>query len=137
MPERVVVDASPLIALFDSDDEFHADALKFVKSFPGQLVTNLAVVTEVVYLLDFSLQAQTDFLTWLSIGSVTLVDLEAGDYSRMIQLMVKNSDLPMDFADASLIAVCERLDVRKIASIDRDFTIYRFRDRYVFHNVFR
>jgi predicted nucleic acid-binding protein len=137
MPESVVVDAGPLIALFNSDDDDHADALEFVKAFPGRLLTNLAVVTEVVHLLDFSIQVQTDFLRWLSSGGLTLVNLESSDYSRIIQLMIKYADLPMDFADASIVAICERLGIRKIASIDRDFKIYRFRDRFVFHNVFR
>lgn len=136
MAERIVVDAGPLIALFDSDDDFHPIALDFVKTFPGRMLTNLAVVTEVVHLLDFSIQAQTGFLAWLSTGALTLVELDAGDYSRIIRLMRKYADLPMDFADASIVAVCERLGIRKIASIDRDFAIYRFRDRYAFHNVF-
>lgn len=51
-------------------------------------------------------------------------------------MMVKYSDLPMGFADASIVAVCERLDIRKVASIDRDFAIYRFRDRQASRNVF-
>lgn len=41
----------------------------------------------------------------------------------------------MDFADALLVAICERLNVRKVASVDLDFSIYRFRNRGHFENV--
>ena len=42
--------------------------------------------------------------------------------------MVQYSDAPMYLADASLVAVAERHDLRTIFTIDRkDFTIYRIK----------
>ena len=46
------------------------------------------------------------------------------------------ADGPMDFVDALLVAVCERLDIRTIATVDKDFTIYRFKGRGSFVNAF-
>ena len=43
--------------------------------------------------------------------------------------------VPMDFADASLVAICERLGIREIASIDRHFFIFRYKNRSAFKNV--
>ena len=60
----------------------------------GPLITNLAVITEVVYMLDFAAQAQRDFLLWAE--SALVLETETV------------SDLPADFADASLVALCER-----------------------------
>ncbi len=65
MPATVVVDSGPLVALFDKDDRFHADALRFIQRLKGRAVSNLAVVTEVSYLLDFSRKAQLDFWQWV------------------------------------------------------------------------
>ncbi len=40
--------------------------------------------------------------------------------------MTKYADLPMDFADASLVALGERLKLRKVFTLDRrDFRLYR------------
>ena len=50
--------------------------------------------------------------------------------------MAKYVDLPMDFADATLVAVAERLGIRDVATLDDDFTVYRFRDRWAFRNLF-
>jgi uncharacterized protein len=42
--------------------------------------------------------------------------------------MAKYQDLPMDFADASVVAAAERLGTRQVFTLDRDFYIYRFAD---------
>jgi len=131
----IVVDSGPLIALFDGSDAYHGRALTFIKGLTGTLVTNLPVVTEVVYMLDFSAQAQRDFLFWaeqaLTIDTGTHID-----FPRIRAILEKYADLPADFADASLVALCERLRTTRVASVDSDFTIYRTRDRQTFRNLF-
>jgi predicted nucleic acid-binding protein len=49
--------------------------------------------------------------------------------------MEKYGDLPMDFTDAVVVALCERLGTRHVASVDRDFAIYRYKGRAKFVNV--
>ena len=39
--------------------------------------------------------------------------------------MARYADLPMDLADASLIVAAESLRLRKVFTIDRDFSAYR------------
>ena len=47
---------------------------------------------------------------------------------RAFELMVKYADAPMDLADASLVAMAEKLDLRRIFTMDRsDFSFYRIR----------
>ena len=50
--------------------------------------------------------------------------------------MEKYRDLPADFADASLVALCERLRITTVASVDADFTIYRMQNHQGFRNLF-
>mgnify|MGYP003390167575 CR=1 FL=1 len=136
MPATVVIDSGPLVALFDRDDRFHADALKFIQRLTSRAVSNLAVVTEVSCLLDFSRKAQRDFWQWVRSGAVVLIEPTAADWDRMLELLQKYSDRPMDFTDATLVALCERLETRDIASVDSDFTVYRYRNRQPFKNRF-
>ena len=42
--------------------------------------------------------------------------------------MARYRDTPMDLADASLIALAERLALRRVFSLDSDFYVYRLRD---------
>ena len=52
---------------------------------------------------------------------------------RMSELMGKYSDLPMDFADASLLALSERLSIDRIFTVDRrDFSTYRLHGKKAF-----
>lgn len=98
-------------------------------------MTNLAVVGEAMHMLAFSLDAQTELLQWVERGGVTLIPADNADLQRARELMVKCSDRPMDFADALIVAACERLRIHRVASIDMDFRVYRLPGRKWFQNV--
>jgi predicted nucleic acid-binding protein len=131
----VLVDSGPLTALFDGRDKHHRRALRFVEAHRGPLVTNVAVLTEVCYLLDFSVEAQRDFLEWVE-QAVDVDTHTPDDLGRIRQIVEKYADLPADFADASLVALAERRNLYDVATVDRDFTIYRGASRRRFRNVF-
>ncbi len=136
MPKKVVADTGPLVALFDGGDRHHQQATDFISHFEGELVSTLAVITEVCHLLDFNAQARLDFLEWTRRGGLTLAELDVGDFDRLTELMQKYADLPMDFADATLLVLAERLETNEIITIDRDFTVYRLFRNQPFLNVF-
>ena len=130
--KKILIDSGPLIALFDRSDKYHQASVEFIKKNRSELVTTLASITEVLHLLDFNRNAQIDFLSWLDAGAVTVEPITADDFQRIIELIVKYSDLPMDFADACLVFLGEKLNVSKIATIDRDFDIYKLKERKSF-----
>jgi predicted nucleic acid-binding protein len=108
-PSQVVVDSGPLIALFDAGDAYHRSALEFVRQSRARLISTMAVVTEAMYVLEESLTAQTNLLSWIDRGGLTLCEPEPGDFQRVIGLLQKYADLPMDFTDAVVVALCERI----------------------------
>ena len=57
------------------------------------------------------------------------------DFKRLGELTKKYSDLPMDFADSCLVLLAEKLKLNAIATIDRDFTIYRINGKDTFNIV--
>lgn len=134
--QNIVVDSGVFIALFDGSDKYHQQARNFIKNLKGnRLHTNLPVITEVVHMLDFSRQAQRDFLLWVK-QAAQIDGNTTGDWDRILVLLEKYSDLPADFADASLVGLCERLSTCAVASVDSDFTVYRDYARKHFTNVF-
>jgi len=57
---------------------------------------------------------------------VDLITAESETLPRIRDLMRKYKDLPMDLADATLVAVAEREKIRRIFTLDRrDFEVYR------------
>lgn len=130
--KKILIDSGPLIALFDSSDKYHQEALNFIKTNKYPLVTTLASITETLHLLDFNRNAQIDFLDWVHRGAVEIHNIENRDFDRLRELTEKYRDLPMDFADSCLVYLAEKLNLNTIATIDRDFTIYRIQGRRKF-----
>lgn len=131
----IVVDAGPLIALFDGSDRYHHDAVAFIRDNRQPLVSNAAVLAEACWVLDFSVDAQLDCLRWAR-QAIRIDDQTGLDLVRICAIIDKYRDLPADFADASLVALCERLNCFDVASVDADFTIYRGAARKRFRNRF-
>ncbi|MCW5909622.1 MAG: PIN domain-containing protein [Cyclobacteriaceae bacterium] len=134
--KNILIDAGPLIALFDKSDSYHAQAIAFLKSFKGTLFTTWPVITEASHLLGFSVKVQIALLEWINRGGLHLIEIEAYQIGRLIELSEKYKDVPMDLADATLIVAAEANDIKEIATIDSDFYIYRdIRKRYL-KNIF-
>ncbi len=135
--KSILVDAGPLIALFDRDNKYHKTVMDFLKTFSGNLLTTWPVITEVTHLLSFNVNVQIDFLEWLKREAVTIISLENEHLERIIQLTKKYSDVPMDLADSSLIVIAELTGITEIISIDNDYYIYRTKSKKALNNLLR
>jgi len=134
--KSILIDAGPLIGLFDRSDKYHLKAVRFIKEFKGELWTTWPVITEVSHMLDFNVKTQLAFLEWIERGGLKIFSLEQRHLLRIITLTEKFSDVPMDLADASLIVASESTSFKEIASIDSDFYNYRdIRKKYL-QNIF-
>jgi predicted nucleic acid-binding protein len=68
-------------------------------------------------------------------GHLVLHDLSSDEVNRAELLMEKYHDAPMDLADASLVAAAEKLDLRRVFSLDHHFRFYRLLDGSVLEMV--
>lgn len=123
--KNTIIDSGPLIALFDKNDTYHEKVLTFLKSYDGKLITTWAVITEVTHMLSFNLNIQIDFLRWVHLGGLEVVDITDKDLEKIINFMEKYTNVPMDLADGSLLVVAQNLHIKEIISIDSDYDIYR------------
>ena len=114
------------MALIHADDRHHASCRDALERIREPLVTVWPVITEAMYLLDFSAEAQDALWRLLERDAVKILSLDAGDVPRMRELMRKYRDLPMDLADAALVRAAERERISRVFTIDRrDFEVYR------------
>jgi len=135
--KKALIDSGPLIALFDRNDKYHSASVEFIKNNTSVLLTTLASVTETLHLLDFNRNAQIDFLGWVNAGAVVLEPITSDDLQSIQELIIKYSDLPMDFADACLVFLAEKLNITTIATIDRDFDVYRLTGKRTFTTLIK
>ena len=134
--KNTLIDAGPLIALFNKSDKYHEKIKEFIKNYTGLLTTSWPVITEVCHMLDFNINAQIDFLKWIKLGGLKVEDIETEEIDKIIKLSEKYSDIPMDLADATLIIISERLGLKEIITIDSDYYIYRTTEREMLINIF-
>jgi len=126
----ILIDAGPLVALVDADDQHHAKCVAALKSLREPLATVWPPLVEAMYLLSDQPVAQEALWEMLERTAVLLLPFDANDIPRTRELMRKYSNRPMDLADAALIRVAEREGIRKIFTVDRrDFSVYRLHNR--------
>jgi len=126
----ILIDAGPLVALVDADDQYHEKCVACLKSLREPLVTVWPPLVEAVYLLGDLPKAQEALWEMLARGAVRLLTLDLVDIPRIRELMIKYADRPMDLADAALVRVAEREGIRRIFTVERnDFTVYRLHGR--------
>jgi predicted nucleic acid-binding protein len=68
---------------------------------------------------------------------IIISDINQNDLPRIVELTGKYADLPMDFADATLVVAAEKTGIREIISLDKDFDIYRLPGREKIRNVYK
>ncbi len=132
----VLIDTSIIVAFYKQKDKYHQQVCNFFAESRSNLITTIACVTEVMWLLYPNVRKQNEFLSALSNGVFMCENLLLSDYERIRELNLIYQDLPGDFADLSLIAVSERLNISEIATLDKDFDIYRRYRKEPFNRVF-
>jgi len=125
----ILIDAGPLVALVDADDQHHVSCVAALKRVREPLGTVWPALTEAMYLLADQPRAQDALWEMLARG-VTLLALDMSDVPRVRELMRKYADRSIDLADACILAVAEREEIHTIFTVDRkDFGVYRLHGR--------
>lgn len=123
-----LLDTGPLVAAFNRRDPHHDRCAAALASFSGMLLTTGAVVTETMYFLG-GLPDGAEILTgFLDDAQVDIRDCFGSTQLRAAaHLMKKYADIPMDFADATLVLLANETGAGDILTLDeRGFRAYRF-----------
>ncbi len=124
----LIVDTGVLLAAADNADPDHDACAGLLEREAGPLVTTALVIAETAYLIgrQLSARAEAQFFRAIADGDVHVETLTAADDRRIAELVERYADLPLGGTDASLIAIAERLDQSRIATLDRrHFTVVR------------
>ncbi len=124
----LLVDTGVFVAAADLDDRHHQVCRALIETHPGPLATTSPVITEAGWLIrrQLNIATETALYETIAAGDITIVDLTTTDWARIAELLSTYNDIGLDAADASLVAVAERLGHTTIATLDhRDFRIVR------------
>jgi predicted nucleic acid-binding protein len=123
---NAILDTGPWVALIDRSESKHSICVQWLKNYSGRLYSTEAVLTEVLCLLNFSVKAQSAAIDFVLKSVVEIIPSSVASLKKAKDLIKKYSDLPMDYADATLVCLAIDTGIRDIITFDeKDFNIYR------------
>lgn len=123
---RVIADTSFVVAVAIKTDNRHKDCVELFKRY-DRIYLPQSALAEVAFMLTRAggKQATAHFFRWLHL-KYDPVPLIAEDFSRTADLLEKYNDSRIDFVDATVAAIAERLNINLILTLDqRDFHLLR------------
>ncbi|MGC1310493.1 MAG: hypothetical protein WA885_24950 [Phormidesmis sp.] len=133
---KALIDTGLIVAFYNPADQYHEAVIDFLAGCDSQLITTVGCVAESMWLLARDWRLQNSFLSHLAQGIYASEPLLPDDFLRIAELNEQYADLPGDFSDLSLVSISERLDIAEIATLDKDFDIYRRYRKQPFNRIF-
>lgn len=126
MTTPLILDSGFLYALFDEDDRYHPAVREVARSEGAAAIVPNVTLVEVMFLVRRAggVPAARRFLDYFGQAGFQLEALQMGDLKRVGELTTQYADARLDFVDTCIVAMAERLDIRRVGTVDRrDFLI--------------
>jgi predicted nucleic acid-binding protein len=120
-----IVDAGPLVALFDRAQRHHEWVVERVSELDPPMLVCEPVLAEAMYLLAGFSRAQDALFGLLQNGALSIGFRMQERISALQKLHQKYRDRPMSLADACIVLMAEAHGDHAVLTLDSDFTIYR------------
>jgi uncharacterized protein len=124
----VLIDTSFLVAVLFPKDENYARAQEARKKLKDKRVIAIPVLFELFYMINSRINYSEAIRTFNLVRSAPfqLEILTDADMLRMSEIMQQYADAELDFTDAAIMALSERLSITQIYTFDRrDFSMFR------------
>lgn len=126
MAGELLLDTGALVSILDRGQSRHRECRDLFDRWRAPVVSTEAVLTEATHLLGRVHGGRQTCLDFFLRGAATLVPASLKSLGRCRELVAKYADLPMDYADATLVVLAEELGANTILTTDREFSVYRF-----------
>ena len=123
-----IVDAGPLYSIADDDDAGHDRSVEVFQTRGLEFVIPALILGEAAYLVSVRLgpRAEAAFLRGVASLDADVQAPTPDDLSRMAELVDRYADFPLGAADASVVALAERLGTDLVVTHDhRHFRVVR------------
>lgn len=126
MPRRdILLDTGPIVGVLDGSDQWHRDSVALFHDVSARCLTTEAVLTEATHLLGRADAGHLP-LELLLAADIPIVSLERSGHEHALRLMRRYADVPMDYADATLVVLADALQIDHAFTFDRKgFRNYR------------
>ena len=124
-----LIDTGPLVAYLDGSDPAHAQVVARMESFTGRFATTSSVVTEAMHFVAQAPGGPRLLAELIAACDTQVHDFtDSGGLAAAVSLMERYANVPMDFADATLVLLAEHLGAYDALTLDRrGFSTFRTR----------
>ena len=123
-----LMDSGFLYALIDETDRYSIAVKRTLELIYEEIILPIPAITETAYFISKNLGtfAHADFIHGLPEMNVIFEAPTPEDYVRSAEILRKYNDANIDFVDACIVAMAERLNITKILTVDRrHFGLFR------------
>jgi len=116
-----ILDTSFLMATVDIKDENYGRVLDIIINLKEVLVLPTTVLPEVCHLFTSRLGHPTtkQVLTELVNSNVIIEGINKTDLKKVAEILTQYADSDLDFVDATIVAIAERMNITKILTLDK------------------
>ena len=107
MAGSLLLGTGALVSLLDRDQRDHGPCIRFFETWSGPVLSTEAVFTEATHLLGRTRGGRPACIDFFLAGGAALVPATPGSLRRARKLIEQYASLPMDDADATLVALAE------------------------------
>jgi uncharacterized protein len=124
---ELLLDTGGIVSLLDRSQTRHAACVKVFEKWSRPVLTTEAVITEATHLLGRVAGGISSVLRFVLDGGAILIPGSVDALRRAEELVARYADLPLDYADATLVALAEEVRTEHILTLDRrDFSTVRW-----------
>jgi hypothetical protein len=124
----ILVDTNFLVAIANGHDRYHTECLALAATIQTGFIVPVTVLPEAAYLIHDRLghHVMREFIRQMTGPSWTIESLKADDLTRALEVLEIYRDNNLDFVDATLVAIAERLNIQRVLTLDqRHFRVIR------------
>ena len=125
---KALVDTSFLFAVANGHDRYHSECLILAQEMRYGFVVPITVLPEAAYLISSRLghHVMREFVRQMAGPGWNIEPVGDADLIRGAEVLEQYHDSRLDFVDATIVAVAERLNICRVLTLDRrDFRIIR------------
>lgn len=116
-----LLDTGFFYSTLNNKEKFHRETVEILEAIYEEIILPVPAITEIAYLIlrDLSAKALSNFTESLAELTLTFETPLAEDYRRAAEILRKYNDANIDFVDAVIVAIAERLNITKVLTVDR------------------
>lgn len=116
----ILLDTSGLLAALDSAQRRHPEAAASLGGARPPLLLSPFVLVELDHLVaaHVGAAARESLLVEVERGAYLLEPMTNGDVARARQIIARHADLGISLADASIVVIAERAQIRDVLTLD-------------------